>query len=434
MGHKKKIKLGADGSVHIESEHFDVGGAVGSGVNTISQPGLNAATTVAAPVGQAAQGIASDFTAQNGFQAKAPDISNQEGIYNQANQGQDALAQALTNQANGQGPNPALAQLKQTTNANANQAAGLVASQRGLNPGEAARLGSQAQVTANQTAGGQAATTAAQQQLAAESGLESVYGQQENAASQNANVVGGQNLTAQGLNQSTQQANTNAVNTTTGGLLNGIGGALGLAKGGKVENPKLSTVPGKDRFKGNIMPSHLKAVSDIYHGNKFADGGTAISGENFGAIAAPPPLLQSDYVQAAKTAPGKAPRPAGGDSADEAEAAPAAATPEASPDLGNLGSLQGTSFGASTAGWQKGGNVPGKPKVGHDAYKNDTVSAKLTPGEVVIDLDTMKDKGPIGDAARMLAQHIQEKNGEGGDHEDDFKEALNRAVAGRKSK
>ena len=40
---------------------------------------------------------------------------------------------------------------------------------------------------------------------------------------------------------------------------------------------------------------------------------------------------------------------------------------------------------------EAGGKVPGKPKVDHDAYKNDTVTAKLTPGEVVIDIDTLKE-------------------------------------------
>ena len=60
---------------------------------------------------------------------------------------------------------------------------------------------------------------------------------------------------------------------------------------------------------------------------------------------------------------------------------------------------------------KSGGKVPGKPKVQHDAYKNDTVSAKLTPGEVVIDLDTLKDQGPLGHMARAVAQAIMKKKG-----------------------
>lgn len=56
-----------------------------------------------------------------------------------------------------------------------------------------------------------------------------------------------------------------------------------------------------------------------------------------------------------------------------------------------------------------GGVVPGKPKVNHDAYKNDAVSAKLTPGEVVIDLDTLHRKDKVGKMARFVAQNIERK-------------------------
>jgi hypothetical protein len=65
--------------------------------------------------------------------------------------------------------------------------------------------------------------------------------------------------------------------------------------------------------------------------------------------------------------------------------------------------------GGRTYGMKSGGQVPGTPKVNHDDYSNDTVDAKLTPGEVVIDLDTLNDKGEMGRMARMLAQHIEHK-------------------------
>lgn len=64
-----------------------------------------------------------------------------------------------------------------------------------------------------------------------------------------------------------------------------------------------------------------------------------------------------------------------------------------------------------------GGTVPGKSKVDHDDLKNDVVpmdvhgggKAMLTPGELIVDLDTMKDPGPVGKMARALARHIEAK-------------------------
>jgi hypothetical protein len=57
---------------------------------------------------------------------------------------------------------------------------------------------------------------------------------------------------------------------------------------------------------------------------------------------------------------------------------------------------------------EKGGKVPGKMPE-KDAYKNDTVSAKLTPGEVVIDVNTLRDQGKLGQMARFVAKEIERK-------------------------
>ena len=66
----------------------------------------------------------------------------------------------------------------------------------------------------------------------------------------------------------------------------------------------------------------------------------------------------------------------------------------------------------------RGGKIPGKPKTDHDSLENDVVpadiqgggKAMLSPGELVIDLNTMKDPGPMGKMARALAKHIEAKN------------------------
>ena len=93
-------------------------------------------------------------------------------------------------------------------------------------------------------------------------------------------------------------------------------------------------------------------------------------------------------------------------------AAPATADSLSLPELGSsagVGAASGApSLGIAALALKSGGKVPGKaPK--KDAYKNDTVDAKLTPGEVVIDINTLKDKGKLGQMARFVAQNIERK-------------------------
>lgn len=115
-------------------------------------------------------------------------------------------------------------------------------------------------------------------------------------------------------------------------------------------------------------------------------------------------------------------------------------SPDLSEPLGDLGSSihdfhpsSSNGSGAETGGagasisadsarpammpFEKGGKVSGKAKVNHDSLNNDVVpadvagggKAMLTPGELIVDLDTMKDPGPIGKMARALAKHIESK-------------------------
>lgn len=63
----------------------------------------------------------------------------------------------------------------------------------------------------------------------------------------------------------------------------------------------------------------------------------------------------------------------------------------------------------------KGGNVKAKGTsqkavVSGDSLKNDKIPAELSEGEVVIDRDTLSDKGPVGQMARAVAAHIEKRN------------------------
>lgn len=151
---------------------------------------------------------------------------------------QNALAQMLLAQAQGQGPNPAQAMLNQATNKNIQQAAGMVASQKGVNPGMAARFAGQNAAMANQNAAGQGAVMRAQQQLAAQGQLGGLYGQMGNQnlgqqqllmqALANQNVGG---MDAQRINAGIAGGNAQQRGQMAGQVLGGVGSLLGFGLG-----------------------------------------------------------------------------------------------------------------------------------------------------------------------------------------------------------
>lgn len=138
------------------------------------------------------QDFANALRAQNG-------MGNQASVFNQ----QQALANQLQNVANGTGPNPALAQLNQTTGQNVQNQAALMAGQRGAgsNVGLMARQIGQQGAGLQQQAVGQGATLAAQQQLAGMNALQN----QQNMMGSMANQQVGQYGSALGAYNSSAQ-------------------------------------------------------------------------------------------------------------------------------------------------------------------------------------------------------------------------------------
>lgn len=169
----------------------------------------------------------------------------------QFNTGQNMLLQ----QAQGQGPNPALAQLQQTTDMNARQASGMVSSQKGLNPALAARLGMEQQAMTNQQANAQAATLAAQQQL----GAQQLYGQNAQGmynSAQSANASQGQRIIqAQADRASVAAGGAKQQGQGIGGAINSLGQAGAMAAGlPPGAAPKMSEggeVPGEAEVEGD---------------------------------------------------------------------------------------------------------------------------------------------------------------------------------------
>ena len=291
---------------------------------------------------------------------------------------QQALADALLAQANGQGPSLAALQLQQATDANAAQAAGAVASQRGINPALAARLVGQQQANAQQQAAGQAAQLRIQEQLAAREQLAGVLAQMRGQNLETLGAFGGLNqgqnailsqgdLGAQQLNQSTAAQNAQ--------LAAGMSAqAIAKAQADKARS---------DRIVGGVI------------GGIGAVGGTIIGGPVGGAVGA-----QAGNIATS----GGSPSGGAGYSGSTAGMVPASYTPSAHISPGTL--QQPTMAG--------GGVVPGYAPSPGDSHDNDTVPAMLSPGEVVIPRSIVNAEDAPDRAAEFVAAIKRKKPSEHG--------------------
>lgn len=215
-------------------------GAAGLNYNASAAPILN--TTNANQIGTAYtqnQSLINQLGAQNGIQ-------NQSNVYNQ-----------LQAQANGQGANPAQAQLAQATGANTANQAALMAGQRGAsaNTGLMARQAAQQGAANQQNSVGQAATMQAQQSQNALSQLSGLSTQQVNQQ-MGATMGEQQALLGAAANQNNanvaMQSNINNADASIAGIAaqgqaqiaSGITGSAAnslvssLAKGGEVKPKK----------------------------------------------------------------------------------------------------------------------------------------------------------------------------------------------------
>lgn len=284
----------------------------------------------------------------NAIQAQQPNVFGQ----------QQQLANQLQQQANGQGPNPAQDALNMNTGANTANQAALMAGQRGVgaNAGLVSRNAGMQGAANQQNAIGQGATLQAQQQLGAQQQL---MGQQAQMAGQQQGAVGALNQNAQGMlgHVSSSINNQNSVN---GQIAQGTQHAQGSALGG--------LLGGLGTAAGMVFGGPVGAIA----GNKLG-GMMAGAGEGGNSVAA---------NTAAK----------GG----EIGKVGSHAVPAPKSNVGNA--------------LKNGGAVPGQAAVKGDSYNNDTVQARLSPGEVVIPKHIMEGKS-AGDKAKKFVEAIMAKKG-----------------------
>lgn len=202
---------------------------------------------------------------------------------------QNALTDQLLAMSQGQGPNPALNQLAQSTGQNVANQAALAASQRGAsgNVGLIARQAAQTGAGVQQQAAGQAATQAAQQQIAAQGNLANLANNQINQAGtagtalntaqqneqsilQNANAAANNNAVGMQSNINNTNSQTAAANQGAAGQLFGdltsaassLTGGL-FAKGGMVEKEH------------HVKLAEMNAAALMHGKQNFAQGGEA---------------------------------------------------------------------------------------------------------------------------------------------------------------
>jgi hypothetical protein len=290
------------------------------------------------------------------------------------------LAGQLQQQAAGGGPNPAQLQLQQNVQNIAQQQANQYAANRSLSPEAAARLAGQNAAQMGSQAAGQSAILQAQQQLAAQGQLGNLYSQQQQALNQagtiNAQIAGANQQQASGIVGGLMQGLAGAGGALLqGNGISGVGQALGsLATGAKGAD-------GGFVEKGQIKPPHLQAIEDIYYPH-MAKGGKVK------ALLSP----GEKYLS-----PKEAKEVAVGDKKVN----------------------------------EAGHKIPGKAKVEGDSLKNDIVPANLEEGGIVIPRSIMNSKNPEKEAAKFIAKALSEH---GKSPEGEFRGALKRAIAGRKTK
>lgn len=400
------------------------GGAGGSGFSGPESAGIDP-TTNSGQIGTAYTGVQGALGSQQALLdalQKQNGIGNQSQVYNQ-----------LQGVANGTGPNPAQAQLAQSTGQNVANQAALMAGQRGAgsNVGLMARQAAQQGAGIQQGASGQAATLQAQQSLNALNSAGNIantqVGNQIGATGANTQAQQSEQqalLGAQGNYNNTQagmQGNINNVNGQLantqmqggqgilGGIMNGAGSMMG-ARGGQVQrfdsggvvatqgqqatnSPLTQATPatGAQSSLGKSLKGGVKDTSKPQ-----ADTGIAQTG--------PSALMEgaSSLTQGIGRSMSK---PSQGTSQQGNYAGP---------DTGGTATTMMAANGGMTKDFRSGGKVKAtsskeRAVAPGNSYSNDKIPAVLSEHEIVIPRSVTLGKDPVNDSAAFVAKVLAKR-------------------------
>lgn len=370
------------------------------------------------------------FGGNNDYQSLTPEQMAQ--LYSQkqneyetgaaVNANQNALAEALKAQMNGGGPNLANEQLKMATNRNIAQGAGMIGSQKGINPALATRLIANQTANANQEAAGQSSINRMAQQLEAQKQLAGVYGQQGQLANANMNSLGNLYLGAQGINAGVAKQNAETAGNYGGGFMGGLGTVLsgpGMGGGGgggggggaaSGMSGAAGGSAGEAMGSGTMFASHGGMVPGYDEGGEIDDGES-----HYAELPIDPIMpLHNDITNSQAPTAGSS---MGGSGVNGNGINPNVATSSINAPAEYKGSY---AFGKgiidsikrlSTMGMgaASGAEVPGNASVSGDSTKNDKVPAMLSPKEIVLPRSvTMSGDAP--DKAAEFVKAIQKSH------------------------
>lgn len=386
------------------SNPFGQLGAAGMGALGINAPGISDPLGISSMMNPAHG---------SGFQAQAANITNpvtEAQVGNAYETTQDAIRKqaefvAAVNAANGvgnqsqvygqlqdiaagKGPNPAQAALAQATGTNVANQAALMAGQRGAgaNAGMIARQAAMQGANIQQQAAGQGATLQAQQSLGA---IGQAGGLATQQANQQANAIMGLNQATQSEQQNLLNAQ-NQVNQANVAMQNNINNAnAGIAS---------TNAQNQAGLMGGLIGGAGSAITAFAaHGGmikkNYADGGPVGPSSNIGKMLFSSSPTNESMAPIQMDQALNMPKPAAKNPFDSiSKLAPAAMML-----LNKGGPINGEKLAA------KGMKVPGQAKVKGDSLKNDTVDAKLSPGEIVIPRSVVNSKNAPEAAARFVA-------------------------------
>lgn len=356
---------------------------------------------------------------------------------------QKQLASALQGRAMGTA-GPSIAELQQASameDVN-KKAAGLSASQKGINPAMAAKLANESQTQGSLGVANQAAILRAQEQQAAQQNLTSLYSGMQNNNQGMMTSYGNQLLGAGNLDINSAQigARANEQNTAFkqqifGGLMGGMAASGGGSGGGGGASSMMGGMGGGGGGAAAAAAGGGYVGEDFEHPKKYADGGyntgfgPTSDGAEYGNA-----LLDVGGENMAQTTHGFGPF-AGGTAygmgleqlpQNQSEANAGSATnnstqqqkdfmhalssPTGDDKYIQSSSQSGYQMGKGMAtimksmfgGMAEGGKVPGKAEVSGDSYSNDKVHALLSPGELIVPRSISRDP----DAVRDFVIHL----------------------------
>lgn len=461
--HTVMSKKLADALMEAGVHHFDAGGVAEANGGRGSQVTSDLGVSDQSVVGQFGSGM-DQLMGFNNYSASAPEISRQNFIpeyLGQRNRGnmadnlQDIEGQRMLAQANGQGPNPAQAQLQQQTGQNVQQQAALMAGQRGAsaNPALMARQAAMQGANIQQQAVGQANTLAAQQQLAASNQYQQILqNRQQNSlqaqgilqganAAQNTAITQG-SLGAQNINSNVSGQNSQHQGQMLGSIMNGLSGVMG-AEGGEVphfdEGGDVGEANVADYSAPGVDEPSMTPFTAFDAGQKKGGGGGGMMGGlmkmlpmllalNEGGIANySAPVVEGVGLTpygAFKNAEAEKKKKKKGQSGDPNNiASPNAGGGEGysgTEMAGGAGDVMENSSGSFAEGIggallaAVGGSIPGQAAVKGNSLKNDKVPALLSPGEIVLPRSVTQSPDMEKKAIEFLRHLKSNKKGYGG--------------------